>query len=269
MNLTRYEHTTAPQLCALLDGDRYAFAVMRNILKGMFGEVEKIVTDHERLTLCYTCPPYPGWVWLPQDASEGEMERAWALIAQELPPEAGYCVNVSDALAQYIVRAGEGRMRVHMRLNAYGCREAVSPERMAQGDVYAVSSEMLDQAAAWAKALSEEENLDLRPLQAHTQEMAEFIGKKRLFMWKTPEGEPAAMCTVSENDGLGYIGHVYTPPMHRRHGYAASLMYRITRILLRQGKCPALYVNAENTPAIRCYKKIGYGPMGTVCTVGI
>ena len=133
MNLTRYEHTTAPQLCALLDGDRYAFAVMRNILKGMFGEVGKIVTDHERLTLCYTCPPYPGWVWMPQDASEGEMERAWALIAQELPPEAGYCVNVSDALAQYIVRAGEGRMRVHMRLNAYGCREAVSPERMAQG----------------------------------------------------------------------------------------------------------------------------------------
>ena len=87
LKLVYYENAYAPHLCALLEGDRYAFAVMGNILSGDFGPVSRIVTDGARLILCYTCPPFPGWIWLPEDAEEAEMAHAWALIQSELPME--------------------------------------------------------------------------------------------------------------------------------------------------------------------------------------
>ena len=269
MTLTRYEQATAPELCALLGEDRHAFAVMGNILKGMFGPVGKIVSDELRLVLCYTCPPFPGWVWLPKGASLEELQRAWALIGQELPPQMGYRINMRPELAAYILGTQEGcSLRVDTRLDAYGCENAIAPERTAPGDYYAVTEAALDLAAAWSMALSEEENLDLRPLGTHRQEMNEFIHKKQLFMWKTPEGETVSMCTVSENNGLAYVGNVYTPKAQRRRGYAASLVYQVTRILLRQGKCPALYVNAQNMPAAACYQKLGYRVVDQICTLG-
>lgn len=268
--ITRYENAAAPQLCALLEDDLHTFAVMRNILQGMFGPVGKILTDGVRWIICYTCPPYPAWAWTPQDASQAEMAQVWAVMQQELPLDRGYRFNVREAFAQYIQSTPEGApVRVDTRLAAYGADEVQLPQHMAQGELYAVSVDDLDAAAAWAQALSEEENLDLRPYEAHRQEMAEFIDRKRLFMWKTPEGKPVAMCTVSENDGLGYVGHVYTPKAHRRQGYAASLVGQITRILIGKKMKPALYVNAQNTAASACYEKLGYTQMGSICTIGL
>ena len=267
--LTRYENTSVPQLCGLLEQDRYAFAVLGNILKGDFGPVSKIVTDHERLILCYTCPPFPGWVWVPEDAGETELAHAWALIQEVLPPEAGFRVNMRPALAQYILGTPEGAaLRVDMQLDAYGCEAVVLPQKAALGDYYAVGMEVLDEAAAWLEAMKQETGLDPMPLESCREEMREFIERKRLFMWRLSDGQNTAMCAVTENSGMGYLGHVYTPKAHRRQGYAASLVYRITRILLRQGKLPALCVVSTNTAAAACYTRLGYRIKGSFCTLG-
>ena len=101
MNLIRYEHTCVPELFSLLRRDRYGFAVLSNIVQGDFGPVSKIVTDHARIILCYTCPPFPGWVWIPGDAGEEEMARAWALVQKELPHEEGYRVPGSQRRNNY------------------------------------------------------------------------------------------------------------------------------------------------------------------------
>lgn len=267
--LTRYENTSAPQLTALLDRDRYAFAVLGNILGGDFGPVSKIVTDGERLILCYTCPPFPGWVWTAEDADEAERARAWALIQTELPPDQGFRVNMRPSLARHILGTAEGaRLRVDMQLDAYGCEAVVPPRRETQGDYYAVGMDALDEAADWLFAMKRETGLDPMPPEACREEMRGFIERKRLFMWRDENGQSMAMCAVTENGSLGYLGHVYTPKAHRRQGYAANLVYRITRILLRQGKRPALCVVSTNRAAAACYEQLGYRMKGSFCTVG-
>lgn len=269
MELMRYENMAAPQLAALLDGDRYTFSVMRNILMGVFGPVSKIVSDGHRLLLCYTCPPFPGWVWTPEDASEEEMARAWALVQRELPPEAGFRVNMRPELARYILGTAAGAsLHVDMQLNAYGCEQALMPHRMAEGDCCAVSMAELDLATDWLMDMKAETRLDPMTPEACREEMRSFIACRRLFMWKLPDGQYAAMCAVTEEDGMGYLGHVYTPAAHRRKGYAASMVYQITRILLQQGKKPALCVVSTNTPAAACYERLGYRVVGSFCTVG-
>ena len=120
--MLRLEQTTAPQLCALLEHDRVPFAVMRNILAGAFGPVGKILSDEKRMIVCYTCPPFPGWAWLPKDATETEMAHCWQVIREELPPESGYCINMTPALAAYVMGTQEGKaLRIHRRINAYAC----------------------------------------------------------------------------------------------------------------------------------------------------
>lgn len=270
MELTRWEHTAVPPLAALLEDDRAAFTVLGHILTGKLGAPSKVVSDQSRLILAYTCPPYPGWVWIPTDADEGEKSRAWALLRQELPPEKGFCCNVRGELAAYIMGTPEGRaLRVHRRLNTYSCDRAAAPRKAAEGEFRAVGPEMLALAAAWSQAMSEEENLDLRPLAAHTEEIDEFIRNKRLFMWMTPQGEPAAMCAVTTEEGLGCVSRVYTAPEHRRRGYAAQLVYGVTKALNAQGMQAALYADANYLPSNACYQQIGYQKRGELCTIGM
>ena len=269
MQLTRYEQTAAPQLCALLNGDRYSFSVRRNILGGVFGPVSKIITDHARLILCYTCPPFPGWVWLPADADEQEIARAWALIRRELPYEQGYRVNMRVEMAQSILRMpGAEGLHVQMQIDAYACAALVPPDALAQGDYRAVGMEFLDEAAAWLYAMKQETGLDPMPLDSCRAEMQDFIARKRLFVWRLEDGETVAMCAVTEEDGMGYLGHVYTPVQHRRRGYAQSLVHHVTRAMLAQGMEPALCVLSSNEPAAACYRKLGYALQGSFCTVG-
>lgn len=267
--MTRLENTTAPQLCALLAHDRVPFAVMRNILAGAFGPVGKIVTDEERMIVLYTCPPYPGWAWLPKDATEEEMVRCWQVIQQELPPQTGYCVNMAPSLAAYIMGTPEGAaLRIHRKINAYAC-DALAELPPVPGDMVAVGMEHLDLLAHWAEALSVEENLDLRPYEAHVETVRGFIARKRLFIWRTPEGEPAAMCAVTQEDGLGYISLVYTPSDKRRRGYAAALVRQVAHCLLVQGMRPALCTDAAYAPSNACYRKIGFTLEGEIVTVGL
>lgn len=270
MELTRYENTFAPHLCALLEDDRYAFAVLGSIISGKMGVVSRIVTDNARLLLAYTCHPFPAWTWTHEGATQEEMAFAWKLMREELPPEEGFCFNVREQLAAYIMSREDGQaMRVHRNLNAYRCEQVIAPKKAAEGDYYAVGREMLQLAAFWSQAMSEETNLDLRPYSMHEEEIGAFIDRKRLFMWKTPEGVPVAMCSVQDEDGVGYVSHVYTSPEHRRRGYAAQLVYCVTKAMLAQGMRAGLYTDANYPPSNACYQQIGYVKEDAVCTIGL
>ena len=57
----------------LLEKDKYTFSVLGRILSG---ECELLLTDHEKLILCFSSHPYPVWIWTPDGAAEEEMEKA-------------------------------------------------------------------------------------------------------------------------------------------------------------------------------------------------
>ena len=63
----------------LLENDKYTFFVLRRIIDN---PCELLLSDHEKLILCYSGNPYPVWIWTPDDSSAEEMDRAYSL-AQE------------------------------------------------------------------------------------------------------------------------------------------------------------------------------------------
>ena len=55
------------------------------------------------------------------------------------------------------------------------------------------------------------------------------------------------------------IGPVYTPPEHRRHGYATTLVADLSAWLLEQGhRACFLYTDLANPTSNRIYVEIGY-----------
>jgi predicted GNAT family acetyltransferase len=88
----------------------------------------------------------------------------------------------------------------------------------------------------------------------------------RLTQYKTwfwlVGGTPVALAGCSPPAaGLARIGPVYTPPVHRRHGYGAAVTAHATQDALAAGATQVvLYTDLANPTSNAIYQNIGYVP---------
>ncbi len=80
------------------------------------------------------------------------------------------------------------------------------------------------------------------------------------MLWLDEGGAPVSVACFKAPTTNGIrIGPVFTPPEHRRHGYAAAVTAATTRLMLDRGFAFAcLYTNAANATANHVYESIGY-----------
>jgi predicted GNAT family acetyltransferase len=83
------------------------------------------------------------------------------------------------------------------------------------------------------------------------------------WLWEV-DGEPVSLSGFGGPTPSGIrIGPVYTPPMHRRHGYATTLVAEQSAWLLERGyRFCFLYTDLENPTSNRIYEEIGYERIG-------
>jgi len=92
-----------------------------------------------------------------------------------------------------------------------------------------------------------------------------YIENRQLFIWEDSSA-PVAMAGFSGLTPNGLrINMVYTEPKARGRGYAGALVAALNRRLLSQGdkKFCFLFVDAENQPAVRVYRRLGFETFGT------
>ena len=86
-----------------------------------------------------------------------------------------------------------------------------------------------------------------------------YLADGGLWVWRH-DGRPVAMArTTPPVAGTSRVGFVYTPPEHRRHGYAAAIVAAISERLRSEGvqRC-VLYTQLENPTSNGVYRRIGY-----------
>jgi predicted GNAT family acetyltransferase len=78
------------------------------------------------------------------------------------------------------------------------------------------------------------------------------------------DGEPVSYAGAYNFTPNGVrVGPVYTPPEHRRRGYAAALVAEVTERELNNGRAFAyLYTNLANPTSNALYQRIGYRRVG-------
>lgn len=87
------------------------------------------------------------------------------------------------------------------------------------------------------------------------------IRDNRIFVWDN-NGVVSICQAARETPNGKVVNLVYTPPDHRRRGYATSLVHALTLQILDGGKdfC-CLFTDLSNPTSNNIYQKIGYNPV--------
>lgn len=86
-----------------------------------------------------------------------------------------------------------------------------------------------------------------------------YGGSGRAWLW-TVQGKVVAFANFPrELVGYRSVGPVYTPPVHRGHGYATALVAHMSRLSLAQGmRGCTLFTDLANPTSNAIYARIGY-----------
>ncbi|MBO2517412.1 MAG: hypothetical protein CW338_09140 [Clostridiales bacterium] len=250
----------------LLENDRYTFFVLSRIVGG---PCRLLLTDHERLIICYTGDPYPVWIWTRDGAAEEELERAYAAADGQGLLNGEYHFNLKYDLAEYFIRRGKAegkKFRIKTNMFAYDNPRSAAPHKRADGYLHTCTTEDTDELVDLIEQFHNE-TVDRQDRNAYRQQAAVFIGSGRMFFWKDQAGRTVACCKYAPSNGLASVNLVYTKPEFRRKHYAENLVYQVTVKAAEEGLLPMLYTDADYAASNACYMKIGYIPRGGLCTL--
>lgn len=252
----------------ILENDKYTFFVLTRI---MGGKCELLLTDHEKLIICFTSNPYPVWVWTPDEASEADMERAYQLAAEHSLFDGEHRFNLKYDLANYFIkRAAEDNKKMSISLNmyAYDCHELVKPTVIADGSIHQCGRDDLDELVDFLDLFHKETGIDQKDRGSYRLDAETNINAGNMYFWKDKHGNNVASCKYEPNGNMASINLVFTRPAFRRKHYAENLVYQVTKLVMEAGYNPMLYTDADYSASNACYEKIGYFLKGMLCTVG-
>lgn len=266
--LQRYENTICPIDREIFKDDEYTFYVLERISKG---ECQLAITDHERLIIFHSCSPFPVWVWLPDNATEVELNRAWEVIKENFVPNGEYGFNMKYSFAEYMIEKGKAEglsLGITLNILTYNCLEPISPKRSVEGRCEVAQLEDIELATEFIDEFHRSVGIDKQDRERYRAKAEYMINKEGLFFWVDKSGKKVAMCSYNVEGDKACIGNVYTQADSRRKGYAANLVYAVTRRIKEQGKMPVIYTDADYIASNACYESIGYKLKGSLCTVG-
>jgi predicted GNAT family acetyltransferase len=92
----------------------------------------------------------------------------------------------------------------------------------------------------------------------------ERMDDRRLWLWEDGAGVVASLAArTAAVAGVSRIAPVYTPPEHRRHGYATAVTAACTAdALARDAERVVLYTDVADPSANAMYQRIGFRPIG-------
>jgi predicted GNAT family acetyltransferase len=146
---------------------------------------------------------------------------------------------------------------VHVDMFSLTCEKVIEPPRPAGGTRRATLDDK-PLVEAWSDAFITELELVEGPMTGLDQALADGVH----WLWEV-EGQP--VCWLADRPAephFAHIGPVYTPPQHRRKGYAAALTYEATKYYLDQGRIGTLYTDAANPTSNGVYESVGYVRVG-------
>jgi GNAT superfamily N-acetyltransferase len=174
-----------------------------------------------------------------------------------IPGVTGFVPEVEELAACWSDATGDStHVRMSMRMYA---TDAVRPVPEAPGRLRAAVDGDRPLLRRWAGAFVIETGLTEGPEELIRSIDARVGADPGIVLWEV-EGVSVSLAGANiSSPGIARIGPVYTPPEHRRHGYASSLVAAWTSELLRRGmrRC-ALFTDLANPTSNSIYRALGY-----------
>ncbi|MDF2540454.1 MAG: family acetyltransferase [Herbinix sp.] len=262
--IEKYENQSFEELARLLVNDKLTFSVLGSILGN---SCKKIITNHKDFILCYSCSPYPVWIWTPDNASSIVYDTIYKIINCEFPKDDRYKFNMKYECAQYLINQDlSNEWYITTNMLTYDCPIPIAPTKQVEGSLCVAAMEDYDAVKEFVRGVFEATSTTL------SNEECEITTKQRiktgnLYLWKDGRGKVVAMCYLDLGLELGKVTLVYTDPTERRKGYAARMIYEVSSMMIKKGLLPILYTDGDYKASNECYKGVGYIERGCLCTV--
>ena len=263
-----FDHFADERDFQLLEKEKSTFFVLARILGG---ECKLLLTDHKRLIICFSCSPYPVWIWMPDDVTPEEKQRAYDLIKDNGLLAGERTFNVKHEFAAYLIeRAAQDARMLSIQTNmlAYDCPSPIEPHMQADGGMRRCASEDVDELTELTDFFHRETGIDQGSLEAYRRKSEEAIQSGNVFFWRNAEGRNVAVCSLRMSGEMACVGLVFTREEYRRRHYAENLVFEVTKMAKAARYIPMLYTDADYVASNSCYKKLGYVLRGSLCTVG-
>ena len=150
-------------------------------------------------------------------------------------------------------RGGQATETKGTRLHKLG---TLTPLEADAGHPRPMKADEVDQVSTWGNDGFREE------LRTGYREWAERqLQHQTMWIWEV-DGEAVSMVGYHlPIFGVCRVGPVYTPPEHRRHGYAGALTSHVSAEILAQGNQACLYTDLANPTSNKIYHQTGYRPV--------
>lgn len=190
------------------------------------------------------------------DTMAGELSSRYDEIPAVLGP-----APVAEAVARAWTGLRGGACRPGMRQGIYRLDDVRLPRGVA-GRLRLTTPRDVELAVRWGEGFAEDAGVQLGTSRAA---ITGWIERGVLFVWDV-EGEPRSIAVASGRTPRGVrIGYVYTPPEHRRSGYASACVAAVSQRMLDSGYdfC-VLYTDLGNPTSNAIYRRLGYHLIGEV-----
>lgn len=159
--------------------------------------------------------------------------------------------------------AASGRQwRLGMAQGIYECVRVIPPPAVA-GEPRVVTEPDRALLALWMRDFMREAGGENPTIEETTATADRHIATRGTYFWVV-DSEPVSYAGAYNFTPNGVrVGPVYTPPEHRRRGYAAALVADVTQRELNRGRSFAyLYTNLNNPTSNALYQRLGYRRVG-------
>ncbi len=195
---------------------------------------------------------------LPPGAPVALAAVAAAVAGPRLPGAAGPAAEVADFATAYAARTG-GRAAVAVRQRLFRLDRLV-PATPVPGRLREATGDDAERCAAWYADFSAEAGKP--PPEDPAATTRRIVTQRRLLLWEV-DGRAVSMVGHTRTvAGVPRVGPVYTPPAHRRRGYAAAATgATCARLLDRGATAVVLFADRANPTSTGVYRRLGFDPV--------
>jgi RimJ/RimL family protein N-acetyltransferase len=204
-------------------------------------------------------PPYPLLSSRLAEDDAHELIGSWLEHDPSVPGATGPPATVR-ALARAWSRRQGTSTRVRLREAMHILERVDDPHRAAPGLLRLAQPQDAEQLSDWLRAFAHEAGVTGGHESAHA--LAPRIARGEMFIWD----DNGSVSLVGANPpvaGVVRIGPVYTPPAHRRRGYAGHAVAAVSRRALSAGadRC-MLFTDLANATSNKIYAEVGFRVFG-------
>ena len=208
----------------------------------------------------FRTPPFELLLAVVPEEATAELVAELRAAGADVPGVNGDVEGVDRFVEAWTAATGQ-RGTTTLTLDLYELGTLRHPEPPPAGRARAAEDPDLDVAVQFYTAFQEEAPT---PLTDVLPVVRERMNDRRLWLWDDASGVPVSVAARTETvAGVARIAPVYTPPEHRRHGYATAITAACTAdALARNAERVVLYTDIADPSANAMYQRIGFRPIG-------